>query len=132
VRRFPITLALLLDIFTTGQTVRAEIVSGIPRDAMIVRHHYDNETGLYFLTLQHDSFEPVKTGAVIPIHQITCKQIEPNADDYRRGYDAGYQAAIDFVATGDKPAALPSAADLDAVAAEESAKAATAGEAVPA
>lgn len=108
VRRFPITMELLMDIFTTGQTVHAEIVEGIPKDSMIVRHHYDNATGFYWITVQNDSFEPVKQGDVIPVLQITVKNIEPER------------------------AGLPSAEDLDAVAAEQAAANATAGEAVPA
>jgi len=67
------TFQLLLDLFSTGQKIRAEIVKGFPHDAVIVRHHYEN--GLYFITVQHESFEPVKQGDPIPIQNIEVKTL---------------------------------------------------------
>jgi hypothetical protein len=80
VKRFPITLSVLMDIFTTGQTLRAQITEGIPRDSVIMRHSYDRETGIYFLMIQNDTFESVKEGDVIPIHVITVKALPPEVD----------------------------------------------------
>lgn len=75
---YPITLPLLMDIFTTGQKVRAEIVEGIPKDSVIVRHSYNRDLGMYFLTIQNDSFEPVKQLSMIPIGVIQVKHLDPN------------------------------------------------------
>jgi len=106
----------MLDIFTTGQKVRAEIVNGFPQDSIIVRHYYDLLTHTYFLTVQNESFEPVKDGEEIPIENIVVKHLPPEEADYKIGfevgfkaaveekigYNAGYEAAIEYIATGEK------------------------------
>lgn len=125
VRKIPLSAEILLNVFATGQKVRGEIVSGLPLDAVIMRHWFDRGTGFYWLLVQSESFDPVQQGTEIPILPIQVKTLPPDEEEYKRGYDAGYQAAINFVATGEAEPALPSAADLDAVAAEESAKAET-------
>jgi hypothetical protein len=78
VKRIPVTMDLLLNVFTTGQKIRAEIVQGIPLDSVIVRHAYDHATGFYWITIQNESFEPVKMGDEIPVLPIVCKTLPPD------------------------------------------------------
>ena len=100
VKRVPVTMDLLLEVFTTGQVLHAEVVQGIPPGSIIVRHSYDFATGFYWLMIQNNAFEPVERGHEIPILPIVCRRIE--------------QAPV-----------LPSAADLDADAEEKAISEAT-------
>ena len=98
VMRVPLTAEILLNVFQQGMKLRAEVVSGLPADAVIVRHFFDQGTGFYWLTVQSETFKSIKTGGVIPVLPIVVRDLEP---------------------------ALPSAADLDAVAEEAAIREAT-------
>lgn len=74
-RRYPLFKFGLLQMFRTGHEARFEVVEGFPADAFIVRHHFDQEAGVYWLTVWSDSFEPVKLGDLIPFGQIVVRAL---------------------------------------------------------
>jgi hypothetical protein len=80
VKKVPVTMDMLLEVFQTGQVLRAEIVQGIPPGSQITRHQYDFATGFYWLTIQNDAFEPVERGKAIPVLPIVCRQIPEGYD----------------------------------------------------
>ena len=76
VKRFPISGKMLLDLFSTGQRVRADVQEGFPPNSQIVRHYYDRDLGVYFLVVYNAQFEPVKLGDTVPLMNITFKTPE--------------------------------------------------------
>lgn len=77
IKLFAMPKEILLDLFTTGQTLRGEVINGFPRGSQIIRQSFQHATGIYYLTVQHDSFEPVKDGDAIPVSMIQVRQELP-------------------------------------------------------
>jgi hypothetical protein len=159
IMRVPLTMEILRNVFLQGMKLRAEVVSGLPADGVILRHYFDQATGFYWLTVQSETFEQIKTGGGIPALPIVCKSLAPELplDDltqmaYRaygestgnknfRGEEmpayhelperirAAWRAAVMAVAPDRIKSELPSAADLDATAEEAAIREATEEEA---
>jgi hypothetical protein len=98
VKRFPISGPILLDIFRTGRELHIKIGTGFPDDAIVVWRHYDHSTGMFYLTVQSETFEPVKEGEEIPFSVITIttlqnppQQKEKNEDGQKGAHEATQQ-----------------------------------------
>lgn len=63
----------MLNLFEDGHTV--EISNGIPSDAEINECGYDRDRQLFYLTMEHESFEPVGLGERIPIGDIVVTEL---------------------------------------------------------
>jgi hypothetical protein len=73
--RFPISDMVLHSLFATGNKFAFEVVSGFPADAVFIRRSYDRWTHMYSVTVQSETFAPVKEGQLIPVGHITLRTI---------------------------------------------------------
>lgn len=62
----------------TQEEVHRRVKNGPPEDAAIADAGYDDRTGEYYLTLRHESFDPVAVGEEIPVETVTFEEIDPN------------------------------------------------------
>ena len=69
-RRVGITSAVLIEWMTTGwrtnQNEYVECIEGLPQGAKCIRMDYDMVHDVAYLLVEHESFEPVHHGEVIP------------------------------------------------------------------
>lgn len=80
-RRVPINMDMLFDIFTEGWEVGTNAYircyQGLPKGSKFISAGYDPLSGSEQLIFEHESFEPVKPGEIIPVlyigHEIKSK-----------------------------------------------------------
>lgn len=77
VRQLRISEEGLTGLLRTGKTIQ----QGIPDGAELVGAGYDHETGVFYLTFEHGSFEPVAEGERIPPLGIEVSWDSEVADD---------------------------------------------------
>jgi hypothetical protein len=77
VKRFPIADLALLQIFATGNEVHVKVTHGFPPDSQMVRHYYDRDLHSYFIVVQSETFDIVKSGQTIPMGVIAVANVPP-------------------------------------------------------
>lgn len=72
-RLYEISAFALLTHLQTGNAARIE--DGIPPGAEIRRGGYDTERDVFYLTVEHDSFDPVEEVEPIPTGEVIATDI---------------------------------------------------------
>lgn len=75
-RRFLVDPAALTLTLQTGTLHRID--DGIPRNSDLVSHGYDPKRDDFYLTVEHESFDPVEEHEEIPEDTVTLTDIDPD------------------------------------------------------
>jgi len=67
----PISGRLFEELLTTGNTIVARCVDGLPDGARFIAMQYDGMRDEWLLVFEHESFEPVEEAKVLPRKMIT-------------------------------------------------------------
>jgi len=74
--KFKIPIDLLIDILTTGKTVKQQCVSGLPIGTKYIHSYVDVSTMLIYIVIEHASFNELQIGEVIPEITIRLAALE--------------------------------------------------------
>ena len=78
VRMFRVTAQAFPHVLRDGE--RIEVIDGFPEDAKIVDAGYDEQHRQFYLTVEHESFDPVAEAEIIPTQSVTLERID---EDHR-------------------------------------------------
>ena len=74
--KFKIPIDILIDILTTGKTVKQQCVSGLPIGTKYIHSYVDVSTMLIYIVVEHGSFEKLEMGEIIPEITIRLASLE--------------------------------------------------------
>jgi hypothetical protein len=72
----PVSAPMLYALFTQGNTIHAECIQGLPRDARYIMSAYDAMRDTYYLCFESEQWAPVPDGTDLPIFNVIYRSIE--------------------------------------------------------